>query len=270
MHLLVKIHRTCETISPDPAFIGPMPYQDLPPPPAGLLDDAGLFLDFDGTLVELADKPDGVTVDPALRALLARLPDRLKGRVAIVSGRSIAQIDGFLGDTIRDFAVVGSHGAEIRPAGGTTLLPDRPASLSAAERAFTDRFADDPRIVIEIKTLGVAIHYRGAPEVEQEAHALVDAFAQRDGLTAQAGKMMIELRMAGHDKGTAIATLCEDAPFAGHPPIFVGDDLTDEPGMVVAARHGGAGILIGPMRDTAAAYRLDDVAAFLDWLENNA
>lgn len=247
-----------------------MPYQDLPPPPAGLLDDAGLFLDFDGTLVELADKPDGVTVDPTLRALLARLPARLKGRVAIVSGRSVAQIDGFLGDTIRDFAVVGSHGAEIRPAGGTTLVPDRPASLTAAERAFTDRFADDPRIVIEIKTLGVAIHYRGAPEVEQEAHALVDAFAQRDGLTAQAGKMMIELRMAGHDKGTAIATLCEDAPFAGHPPVFVGDDLTDEPGMVVAAHHGGAGILIGPMRDTAAAYRLDDVAAFLDWLENNA
>ncbi|MDJ0277233.1 trehalose-phosphatase [Sphingomonas sp. 2R-10] len=247
-----------------------MAHQDLPPPPAGLLDDAGLFLDFDGTLVDLADRPEGVVVGDRLRALLARLPDRLDGRVAIVSGRSVAQIDGFLGDTIARFAVVGSHGAEIRPAGGTTLLPDRPASLAAAERAFADRFGDDPRVVIESKTLGVAIHYRGAPEVEQEAHALVDAFAQRDGLTAQGGKMMIELRMDGHDKGTAIATLCEGPPFAGHAPVFVGDDLTDEPGMVVAAHHGGVGILIGPMRDTAAAYRLDDVAAFLDWLELNA
>ncbi len=270
MRLYVKIHRTCETISLRAAFTDPMAHQDLPPPPAGLLDDAGLFLDFDGTLVDLADRPEGVVVGDRLRALLARLPGRLDGRVAIVSGRSVEQIDGFLGDTIAPFAVVGSHGAEIRPAGGTTLLPDRPASLTAAERAFDDRFGDDPRIVIEIKTLGVAIHYRGAPEVEQEAHAMVDAFAQRDGLTAQAGKMMIELRMDGHDKGTAIATLCEDAPFAGYAPVFVGDDLTDEPGMVVAAHHGGVGILIGPMRDTAATYRLDDVAAFLDWLEQNA
>ena len=71
----VKIHRTCETISPDPAFIGPMPYQDLPPPPAGLLDDAGLFLDFDGTLVDLADRPDGVVVGDSLHALLRRRDD---------------------------------------------------------------------------------------------------------------------------------------------------------------------------------------------------
>ncbi len=245
-----------------------MPHPDLPPPPAGLLDDAGLFLDFDGTLVELTHRPDGVVVEAALHRLLRRTGERLGGRVAIVSGRSIAQIDAFLGDTIGDFAVVGSHGAEIRRAGGTTLLPDRPAGLAAAERAFADRFADDDRIVIEIKTLGVAIHYRGAPEREQEAHAMVEAFAARDGLTVQPGKMMIELRLAGHDKGSAIATLCETAPFAGHAPVFVGDDLTDEPGMVVARHHGGAGILIGAMRDTAATYRLDDVASFLRWLEN--
>jgi trehalose 6-phosphate phosphatase len=242
---------------------------DLPPPPAGLLDDAGLFLDFDGTLVELAERPDAVVVGDGLRDLLRRAAERLDGRVAIVSGRSIAQIDGFLGDTIAPYAVVGSHGAEIRAAGGATRLPDRPASLIAAERAFAGRFGEDPRVVIEVKTLGVAIHYRGAPEVEQEAHALVEAFAARDGLTSQSGKMMIELRMDGHDKGTAIATLCKDAPFAGHAPVFVGDDLTDEPGMVVAAHHGGAGILIGPMRDSAATYRFNDVTAFLGWLEKN-
>ncbi len=245
-----------------------MVHPDLPLPPADLLDGAGLFLDFDGTLVELADRPDDVVVGDTLHRLLLRLAERLDGRVAIVSGRSIAQIDGFLGQTLKDFAVVGSHGAEIRRAGEATLLPDRPAALLAAERAFAGRFGEDDRVVIEVKTLGVAIHYRNAPEFEQEAHAMVDAFAARDGLTSQAGKMMIELRMAGHDKGTAIATLCEAAPFAGHPPVFVGDDLTDEPGMVVAAHHGGAGILIGPMRDSAARYRLPDVASFLEWLEN--
>ncbi|WP_235515079.1 trehalose-phosphatase [Sphingomonas sp. Leaf25] len=247
---------------------GAMAHFDLPPPPPGLLDDAGLFLDFDGTLVELVDRPEAIVVGDTLRALLRRAAARLEGRVAIVSGRSIAQIDGFLGETIHDFAVAGSHGAEIRPAGGQTTVPERPASLTAAERAFAGAMGDDPRIVIEVKTLGVAIHYRAAPEREQEAHALVEAFAARDGLTVQPGKMMIELRLDGHDKGSAIATLCEGAPFAGHAPVFVGDDLTDEPGMVVAAHHGGAGILIGPMRDTAARYRVDSVDAFLEWLEN--
>ncbi len=262
------IVRICETISRDAAFTLTMAHSDLPPPPAGLLADAGLFLDFDGTLVELAERPDAVVVGRELTGLLARLGHRLDGRVAIVSGRSIAQLDAFLGDTVAPFAVVGSHGAEIRRAGAEAMLPDRPAALVAAERAFAARFGEDDRIVIEVKTLGVAIHYRGAPEVAQEAHAMVEAFAARDGLAVQAGKMMIELRMDGHDKGTAIATLCEAAPFAGYAPVFVGDDLTDEPGMVVAAHHGGAGILIGAMRDSAARYRLPDVTSFLRWLEN--
>ncbi|MEP9400746.1 trehalose-phosphatase [Sphingomonas sp. VNH70] len=248
---------------------GAMAHPDLPLPPPGLLDDAGLFLDFDGTLVELVDRPEAVVVGDALRDLLRRAAARLDGRVAIVSGRSVAQIDHFLGQTIAGFAVVGSHGAEIRRAGHATCVPDRPASLTAAEAAFRRAFGDDDRIVIEVKTLGVALHYRGAPEREPEAHALVEAFAARDGLTVQPGKMMIELRLSGHDKGTAIAALCEDAPFAGHPPVFVGDDLTDEPGMIVAAHHGGAGILIGPMRDSAARYRIENVDAFLSWLEKS-
>lgn len=245
-----------------------MPHFEPSDPPPGLLDDACLFLDFDGTLVELADRPDGVVVEESLGRLLRRLGERLDGRVGIVSGRSIEQIDAFLGPSLGAYAVVGSHGAEIRRAGQEPTGPSRPASLMVAERAFADRFGGDEGVVIEVKTLGVAIHYRLAPHVEAEAIALVEAFAARDGLAVQRGKMMVELRMAGHDKGTAIAALAEAAPFAGHPPIFVGDDLTDEPGFVIAAHHGGAGILIGAPRDTAARYRLSGVAEFLAWLEN--
>lgn len=239
----------------------------LQEPPLSLLSDASLFLDFDGTLVDLADQPEGVAVDAALHALLQRLAERLDGRVAIVSGRSVAQIDGFLGPSLGRIGVVGSHGAEIRRVGGEIVRPDRPAALEGAEAAFTERFGDHDGVVIEVKSLGVAIHYRMAPEVEAEAKALVEAYARHEGLEVQHGKMMAELRMAGHDKGTAIQALANEAPFLGHAPVFVGDDLTDEPGFVACAHHGGAGILIGAPRDSAARYRLDGVASFRRWLE---
>jgi len=245
----------------------PTTFAALVEPPVSLLRDASLFLDFDGTLVELADRPDGVAVDDALHALLLRLADRLESRVAIVSGRSVAQIDAFLGETLADIAVVGSHGAEVRRAGGEIVRPARPIELEEAEAAFLKQFGDHPGVVIEVKSLGVALHYRMAPEAEAEARALVEAFARHDGLEVQHGKMMAELRMAGHDKGTAIATLAETEPFLGHAPVFVGDDLTDEPGFLFCEHHGGAGILIGAPRGTSARYGIADVTQFRRWLE---
>ena len=237
------------------------PDRDLPAPPGDLLHGASLFLDFDGTLVELAQTPDAVAVDDALAALLGTLGDRLEGRVALVSGRSIEQLDGFLGAAAAALGVVGSHGAETRLAGGTIERPERPATLDSAQALFADRFAGREGVVIEPKSLGVGVHYRGAPDVEPEAHALVEDFAREHALHVQHGKMMVELRLPGHDKGAAITALMARAPFAGHSPVFLGDDLTDEPGFVACGRLDGAGILIGSARASAAAYRLDDVAA---------
>lgn len=242
----------------------------LAEPPLSLLRDAGLFLDFDGTLVELAARPDAVVVDEPLHTLLQGLATRLEGRLAIVSGRSIEQIDGFLGRSLGGVAVVGSHGAELRRPGEAIVRPERAAVLLEAERVFRERFGAIEGVAIEVKTLGVAIHYRLAPELEAEARGLVEAYARHDGLEAQHGKMMTELRMGGHDKGTAITELLATEPFEGHAPVFVGDDLTDEPGFVACARHGGAGILIGAPRDSAAGYRLDGVWAFREWLEHAA
>lgn len=235
--------------------------RDLPPPPADLLDDASLFLDFDGTLVELADRPEAVSVDVALGRLLADLGDRLGGRVALVSGRAIVTLDQFLGNSGTTLGMIGSHGAETRLAGGVIERPERPAAFDRAIALFTDRLGARDGVVIETKPLGVGVHYRLAPDVEPEAHALVEDFARENALHVQHGKMMVELRLPGHDKGSAIAALLGRAPFADHRPIFLGDDLTDEPGFAACALHGGAGILVGPARETAARYRLPDVAA---------
>ncbi|MGN6376944.1 MAG: trehalose-phosphatase [Sphingomonas sp.] len=238
----------------------------LPPPPGDLLTDAALFLDFDGTLVELAERPEAVVVGDALGGLLDRLAGRFEGRIALVSGRSIAQLDAFLGAAGTAIGVVGSHGAETRLAGGAIVRPERPASLDRAAQLFAERFNKRQGVVIEAKSLGVGLHYRLDPAVEDEAHALAEAFAAANDLHVQHGKMMVELRLPGQDKGSAIGALMERAPFAGHSPVFLGDDVTDEPGFLACVEHGGAGILVGEMRATAARYRLADVTAVHDWL----
>lgn len=233
------------------------------PHPLPLDPRDSLFLDFDGTLVELADRPDGVVVDEALTALLGALPGWMGDRVAIVTGRSIAQIDALL--NAPDLTVAGSHGAERRVATAPSSAPSRPAVLDAAHAAFIDFATRDSRLVVEDKSLGTALHYRQSPAQEADAQALAEVIAHRLGLTVQHGKMMVELRVPG-DKGSAITALMADPPFAGTRPIFLGDDLTDEDGFVAVAALGGTGILVGPPRDTAATARLDGVADVRRWL----
>ncbi|OYY90197.1 MAG: trehalose-phosphatase [Sphingomonas sp. 28-66-16] len=231
--------------------------------------DAGtmaLFLDFDGTLVELMEHPAGVAVDAALAALLARLAARLPGRVALVSGRSVAQLEALVGALADDLALVGSHGAEIRAGPSGVRSPGRPAALDRVEAIVRAAIGHEAGIVIEVKTLGVAIHYRQNPGLEAAARRIAAEAAEAGDLIVQTGKMMVEIRTAGHDKGTAIATLMAQPPFAGHRPVFLGDDVTDEPGLAFCTEADGAGILVGPPRVTAAAYRLPDVAAARAWL----
>lgn len=233
-------------------------------PPADLLDGAALFLDFDGTLVELADTPDTITVPDQLCSLLGRLAERLSGRLAIVSGRAIADLERHLGPL--SFPVSGSHGLELRLADGHCPAPAAPPSLDEARGAIR-RFAEGhPGLLIEEKPASVALHYRGAPEREETALALAGELAARTGLSLQPGKMVVELRPPGADKGDAVRRLMAEPAFGGKRPVFVGDDLTDEHAFVAAAEMGGAGILVGPPRETAAAWRLDDVASVAAWL----
>lgn len=250
---------------PSPSF----PEAVLAPPPPLIPRRHTVLLDFDGTLVELAGRPDAVVIDPALKALIRRLAGTFRGRVALVSGRSIAQLEGFLGETLEGVALIGSHGAEIH-IGPSRAAPVRPAALIEAEHAIRATFAGQEGVVVEVKTLGVAVHYRLAPEAEPAARRLVQSLVIDNGLAVQEGKMMIELRAAGHDKGSGIAALMAKSPFAGTVPVFVGDDVTDEAGFVAVAALGGFGVLVGAERATAARYRLRDVPAVRAWLEQPA
>lgn len=238
----------------------------LAPPPMDLANDASLFLDFDGTLVEIAPRPDAVAVDARLRALIARLAARLGGRVAIVSGRGAEEIETLFGRP--GVPIGGSHGAELRGV-ADAVMPERPAALDLVADRFRALAAAIPGVLVEVKPLGVGLHYRGVPEAEDACRTLAEALAASTGLTLQRGKMVFELRAPG-DKGRAIAALMAAPPFAGSRPVFLGDDLTDEPGFAIAARLGGAGVLVGPARSTEASYRLPDVAAALRWLERIA
>jgi len=223
-----------------------------------------LFLDFDGTLVELAERPDGVVVDSALVELLGQLASRLCGRLAVVSGRSIAQLDKLLGGV--QVAVAGSHGEEIRHSGMISAPGRRPDVLHIIEAGLANAFGNKDGVIIEVKSLGVAVHYRLNPAVGPAVQALAARLGADHALKVQTGKMMVELRTTGHDKGTAIAAMMQTAPFAGHSPVFLGDDVTDEDGFAACAALGGVGILVGEERPSAARYRLDGVSNVREWL----
>ncbi len=237
-----------------------------PPPtlPYAVPDAVSLFFDFDGTLVDLAATPDAVVVSQMLLDTLDTLAERFPGRVAIISGRSIAQLDAMLGRHAHLFAVAGSHGAETRTPDDGHVAAERPASLEAAAGAFRD-FANANGLVYEAKSLGAGLHYRMAPDFEPAAVRLAEDLAARHGLTLQRGKMMVELRTPG-DKGAALRDLIGAPAMAGSVPYFFGDDVTDEDGFEAARDLGGAGVLIGEQRPTAATYRLNDVAALRDWI----
>lgn len=238
-------------------------------PPPDARAGWSLFLDLDGTLLELIDDPDQVIADDVLRSLLAQVAERLEGRLAIVSGRSIAQLDGILGPVAHLVALSGSHGSEHRWR-DMSAHPVRPDALDEAYVRLSDFAQARSGVLLENKSYGVALHYRQVPEIEPEAQAFVAALADTLDLKYQPGKMMSELRMPGGDKGKAVHMLMARAPMAGTRPLFVGDDYTDEPGFEAARELGGAGVLVGDREPTAATHGLADPAAVRAWLEEIA
>ncbi len=242
-------------------------HEPLGPPPS-VLDGEALFLDFDGTLVELAETPDSIRVSPDLPHLLERLARRLDGRLAIVSGRSIRDLERYL--SCCGIAVSGSHGLELRLTDGSFVPLAAPRGLDHARERIS-RFAEAaPGLLVEDKPFSIALHYRKAPDREDQVQAFMARVAAASGLTVQHGKMVAELRPPGADKGDAVRTFMAEPPFAGARPLFVGDDLTDEDAFRAAAALGGGGVLVGPARDSAARWRLDGVAAVAAWLERLA
>jgi trehalose 6-phosphate phosphatase len=238
---------------------------DSPPPPLSRLAPAALFLDFDGTLVELAEAPGAIAVPNGLKPVLDRLAERLEGRLAIVSGRAVDDLQSHLGPLAA--VLSGSHGAELLYADGRRVPVSAPPGLAAAREEVRRFAAGSAGLLVEDKPAGVALHYRLAPGRERAVGDFIKDLAGRSGLALQRGKMVVELRPHGADKGAALRRLMAEPPFAGARPVFVGDDLTDEHAFEAAAALGGAGVLVGPPRATAARWRLDDVAGVTGWLE---
>ncbi|HEX2555439.1 MAG TPA: trehalose-phosphatase [Microvirga sp.] len=223
-------------------------------------EPCALFLDFDGTLVDIAERPDAVATEPGLAEALAILRDRLGGALAIVSGRPIAFLDRHLGEGAFDAA--GLHGLERRLGGAFQgCRPEDHPALRAGVAELQALFADDSRIVIEDKGCSVAVHWRLAPERLSDARGAAGALAERlgGGYRIQYGKAVAEILPAGAGKGRVIASFLDEAPYRGRRPVFVGDDLTDEHGFEAVNARGGVSVRIGP-GDTVAAVRLPSPA----------
>lgn len=218
-----------------------------------LYNSTALFLDFDGTLVDIADQPHEVQVPSGLVQTLQALDGYLGGAVAVISGRPIAQIDDFLRPL--QMPAAGVHGAERRSASGEiTLMATQP--LDGVEQAARQLAARHAGLLVEGKRGSIALHYRQAPELEALCLAAMQAAVDASpGLTLLHGKMVIEAKASGSSKGRAIEDFMREAPFAGRTPLFVGDDVTDEAGFASVQRIGGLGVKVGE-GPTVAAQRI--------------
>lgn len=221
-----------------------------------LPDRPALFLDFDGTLVEIAPRPDAVRVPPDLPPLLARLAGRLGGALAVVSGRPLGELDHFLPVPI---VKAGDHGASLRlGAEAPVETPPLPGPPPPAWRARAAALvARHPGALLEDKAHGFVVHYRLAPAAGEPARALLAALvAEPPGeFTLLAARKAWEVRPRGVSKGRVVATLMARPPFAGRVPVFVGDDVTDEEGMAAARERGGLGLRLQDAFGEPAAFR---------------
>lgn len=234
----------------------------LPAPQTGW----AYFLDVDGTLIDIADSPDAIRVDDALLGLVARLHRACGGALALVSGRSLANLDQHLG-SIR-IPLAGQHGLERRNTQDQVLTHlATPAGTLDSWRHLESVVARHPGLLLEDKGLTLALHYRQAPQLASYAHRLMqDMLALAgDQFCLQKGKLVVEIKPQGFDKGSAIEEFLLETPFQGRRPVFIGDDATDEHGFDVINRLDGLSVKVGPGK-TQARWRLRDVAAVRKWL----
>ncbi len=245
--------------------------ESLAPPPLDPL--SALFLDVDGTLLEIAARPELVQVPDGLPSLINRLSAAHGGALALISGRPLAQLDRLFQPW--QGAAAGLHGLERRRADGILdcLVDDEgAAALDRLRPKFAAIVADGSGLILEDKGGTLAIHYRATPQREPEIRAVAEAFHREMAsvLRLITGKMVVEFQPRSVDKGRAVAAFLAEPPFLGRRPVFVGDDTTDEDGFAEIRRRGGVAVRVGPLGGaTAANYRLPSVEAVLAWLASS-
>ncbi len=222
-----------------------------------------LFLDFDGTLTDIAAQPHAVLVPAGLAPTLSALHRLLGGALAIVTGRREVDIDGFLDPLVLPMA--SEHGAQYRFADGSRPAVD-PPELAPVLQAAQQLADQHPELLVEVKRASVALHFRQAPHLGPQCYqALELAMVGLQGLELLSGKCVYEVKPAGIHKGQAISAFMRQAPFAGRTPVFVGDDVTDEAGFASVMALGGLAIKVGE-GPTNAQYRCMTPAALRGWL----
>lgn len=234
----------------------------VPPLVSGNL---AFFFDLDGTLAEIKPHPDQVYIPAAVRTLLQKMSVMSDGALALISGRSMAELDKLA--TPFHFPLAGVHGAERRDINDKTHVVTLPAPLvKTLQTELSATLAQLPGTELESKGMAFALHYRQAPEAEEAIFMLAKTMTARyPELALQPGKCVVELKPLGINKGAAIRAFMQESPFKGRTPVFIGDDLTDEAGFKQVNAMGGLTIKVG-VGDTVAQHRLANVRMVYHWL----
>jgi trehalose 6-phosphate phosphatase len=230
--------------------------------------DWALFLDVDGTLLEIAETPQSVHVPEKVKQLLVSISAHLDGAMALVSGRSLDDIDQLF-EPLRPCASA-MHGCELRDALGCVKRPALVRQRLDSARVTLAQFVrDHPGLLLEDKGFGLALHFRRVPHLSADVRDVMKVVRERLGsdFLLQGGKCVFELRPAGRSKGTSIAEFMQRPPFRGRTPVFLGDDLADEEGFAVVNAMNGVSVRVGEPGVTLARHRLHNVSEVIRWLE---
>src|ERR1700692_1494757 len=230
-------------------------------------DQCAVLLDIDGTLLDLAPTPREVWVPPGLSKTLHRLLERTDGALALVSGRSLNDIDLIFAP--EQFPAVGGHGAEMRIRGDSEAVAGHaPPMDKELKRRLAAIAKLSPGILLEDKGYSLALHYRLAPHAEQAIYAavsLIRAELPDAPIEVMPGKCVCEIKPSGFNKASGVIELMSHEPFRGRRPIFIGDDVTDESVFAIMPGFGGLAFSVG-RRATGVADDSDDPSEVRDWL----
>jgi trehalose 6-phosphate phosphatase len=229
--------------------------------------DWAYFFDIDGTLVDIAPSPSEIVLERALQSCIRELYQATGGALALISGRSISDVDSIFGDS--PLPIAGQHGLERRSPGGKIMRHELASEkLDFARARIAEAIAAHPELLLEDKGLSLALHYRSSPSLASFAHRTMRNIVAAMGpdFCIQSGKRVVELKPSGKDKGQAVREFMSEAPFKDRTPVFVGDDVTDEHGFVVVNSMDGHSIKVGS-GPTVAQWRLASVRAVRSWLE---
>jgi len=229
--------------------------------------DIALFLDVDGTLLEIAATPADVRVPAALRNTLHLAAKRENGALALISGRTIDELDRLFAPL--EFPAAGLHGVEIRDSKGHMTHPDIDGKqLDGARDTLKELVGHYKGLLLEDKGAALAVHFRQAPQHEKATMVVMVELADqlRDKFVLRDGKCVLELTPRGYSKRGAIEGFMREPPFAGRTPVFIGDDVTDEDGFEAVNALGGYSVRVGDLAATAAKFRFSSVSTVIAWL----